>query len=62
MTHATSRQLSGDMQQCIQECLNCHPAYIDLHFGSTYDTVALALPATIRSISSCTVLQAHLQD
>ena len=24
MSHATSRQLSGDMQQCIQECLNCH--------------------------------------
>jgi hypothetical protein len=24
MTHATSRQLSGNMQQCIQECLNCH--------------------------------------
>ena len=24
MTHATAHQMSGDMQQCIQECLNCH--------------------------------------
>ncbi len=24
MAHATSRQMSGDMQQCIQECLSCH--------------------------------------
>jgi len=24
MTHSISHQMSSDMQQCIQECLNCH--------------------------------------